>query len=291
MARIAGESPRTARYFKLSPPGTLDPVILCCEISGGGPWTVLVPGLGDTVWAWRKLVPSLETGHRVAVVEPRGHGRSASPEGSYTLEEMAGDLGRLADALGAKRPIFIGQGLGGRAALLLALERPELPAALVLIATDPAPPQGAAREALLAQRTHAARGDLQATYKVRKTAGALPGGMTPRERAEHHRLFLRNTPRGYAAALEAELGGPDLTGRLEGLRRPVLAVGGEKEASGPETARRLARAVPGGETVVVEGAGPFVQLDRPEALQALLEGFFRKHRLSVPHGDTRSSSS
>jgi pimeloyl-ACP methyl ester carboxylesterase len=291
MARVAGESPRTARYFKLSPPGTLDPVILCCEISGEGPWVVLVPGLGDTVWVWRCLMPFLETGHRVAAVELRGHGRSASPAGPYTLEGLAGDLGGLTAALGARRPILIGQGLGGRAALLLALERPELPAALVLIATDPAPPQGAAREALLAQRAHAARGDMQATYKVRKAAGALPRGMTPRERAEHHRLFLRNAPRGYAAALEAELGGPDLTGRLAGLRCPVLAVGGEREASGPEAARRLARAVPGGETVVVEGAGSFVQLDRPEALQALLEGFFRKHRLSVPHADTHPSYS
>ena len=290
MARVAGESPRTARYFKLSPPGTDDPVILCCEVSGEGPWAILVPGLGDTVWAWRKLLPSLEAAHRVAAVEPRGHGRSASPEGPYILAEMAGDLGRLAGALGAGRPVFIGQGLGGRTALLLALERPELPAALVLIGTDPAPPEGAAREALLAQRAHVARGDLQAAYKARKAAGVLPRGMTPKERAEHHRLFLRNSPRGYASALEAALAGPDLTGRLGGLRCPVLAVAGEKEAGGPEAARRLAVAIPGGEAVVAEGAGPFVQLDRPEALRALLEEFFRKHQLSVPAGGPPSSS-
>jgi pimeloyl-ACP methyl ester carboxylesterase len=115
--------------------------------------------------------------------------------------------------------------------------------------------------------------------------------MTPKARAEHHRLFLRNAPRGYAAALEAALGGPDLTGRLEELRCPVLAVAGEKDAGGPEAARRLAGATPGGEAVVVEGAGPFVQLDRPEALLALLEGFFRKHRLSVFHREPYPPSS
>ena len=189
MARIAGASPRAARYLKLSPRGSDDPVILCCEISGRGPWVILVPGLGDTVWAWRKLVPALETSHRVAAPEPRGHGRSASPGGPYTLEELAGDLGRLAREIGAERPILVGQGLGGRAALLLGLERPELPAALVLIGTDPSPPGGEAREALLAQRGHAARGDMKAAYRDRKAAGAHPRGMTPKERAEY-RAFI-----------------------------------------------------------------------------------------------------
>jgi len=280
MARIAGESPRTARYFKLSPVGADDPVILCAEISGEGSWVFLVPGLGDTVWAWRKIVPWLETAHHVAAVEPRGHGRSASPAGPYSVEAMAGDLARLAEALGAKRPVLIGQGLGGRAALLLALERPELAGALVLIGADPAPPEGGQREALLAQRAPAAGGNLQAAYKARKAAGALPRGMTPKERAEHHRLFLRNAPRGYAASLEAALGGPDLTPRLAELRCPILAVAGEKDAGGADAARRLAGAAPGGEAVVVEGAGAFVQLDRPESLLALLEEFFRKHSVA-----------
>ncbi len=281
MARAAGESPRTARYLKLSPTGTDDPVILCCEVSGEGPWVILVPGLGDTVWVWRRLIPFLEASHRVAAVEPRGHGRSASPRGPYTLEETGEDLARLAAALGAHRPVLIGHGLGARTSLWLAAERPELAAALVLIGADPAPPAGEAREALLRRMALAAGGDMQAAYKARKAEGGEPRGMSPKERAERHRLFLRNSPAGYAAALSADLTAPDLTERLGRVRCPVLAVAGERDEGRRAAAQRLAEGIPACEAVVIEGAGGFPQLDRPEALRALLEEFFRRHNLSV----------
>jgi len=280
MARVAGESPRTARYVKLSPPGTDDPVILCCEVAGEGPPVLLVPGLGDTVWVWRRLTPALETAYRVCAVEPRGHGRSASPAGPYTLGEMAADLAGLAERLGLARPVIIGHGLGAQAALVLAIDRPALPAALVLIGADTGPPEGEARHSLAERMARAAAGDMGAAYRTRKAAGREPRGMRPRERAELHRIFLRNTPSGYAASCAAALGAPDLAARLEEVACPVLALAGELDAGLHAAARRLAGGIPRCEAVVVEGAGHYVQLDRAEAFGALLSDFLRKHNLA-----------
>ncbi len=279
MARIAGESPRTARHIKLSPPSVADPVVLCCEISGDGPPLILVPGLGDTVWVWRHLIPVIQQRSRVLAAELRGHGRSASPAGPYTAGEMAGDLFRLAEELGIFRPTLIAQGFGARLALLLAIERPGFAAGLVLIGAETGPPQSAAAAEM---RDHAARGDLGAAYKSRKEIIPAPRGMSPKERAEHHRIFLRNTPTGYAAACAAVEGAPSLTERLGEIDCPVLALAGERDKARHADARRLTELISDCSAAIIDGAGHFVQLDAPESFQVVLEDFLGEHLLIAP---------
>ena len=281
MVRVAGESSRTARYLNLSRAGADDPVIICYEAAGDGTPILCVPGLGDTVWVWREIVPTLTSMHRVVAVEPRGHGRSSSPKGKYTLAEMAGDIGGIIGRLGLNRPVIIGHGLGARAALLLAIEKPRLPGALILIATGAAPAAKSVRRGV-AERIHLAEaGDVQEAYRNRKSEGREPRGMTPRERAEHHRLFLRGDPSGYASAGYAELLAPDLTERLGEVACPVLALTGEEDPEYHGDAQTLSAGIPRCESILIEGAGRYAQLDRPEAVLALIHDFFRKHHLSV----------
>ncbi len=282
MVRLAGESPRTARYVKLSLPEIADPVILCCEIVGDGPPVVLVPGLGDTVWVWRRLIPYLQHHHRVTAVELRGHGRSASPFGPYSVKDMAEDLALLAQKLNIREATFIAQGLGARAAMTLAAEKPDIVSALVLVGAETGPPTVSARGSLVGRMEHAARGDMQATYKIRKGEGREPRGMSSRERAEHHRIFLRNSSAGYNAACYAELSSPDFSARLGEIRCPVLAVAGELDPDRLADAERMTESIPDCESIIVAGAGHFVQLDQTETFHALLDEFFRKHLPSLP---------
>ena len=281
MVRIANESSRTARYLNISRAWADDPVIICYETTGDGTPILCVPGLGDTAWVWRKIVPTLSSMHRVIAMEPRGHGRSSSPRGKYTLTDMASDIGNVATRLGAKPPILIGHGLGGRAALLLAIEQPRLPAALLLIATGAAPAAKSVRRGI-AERIHLAEaGDMHEAYKNRKNEGKEPRGMSPRERAEHHRLFMRNDSSGYASAGYAELLAPDLTDRLGEISCPVLALTGEYDPEYHEDVQTLSAKIPLCESVLIEGAGRHVHLDKPDGVLALIQDFFRKHHLLV----------
>lgn len=281
MVRVAGESSRTARYLNLSRAGANDPVIICYEASGDGTPILCVPGLGDTVWVWREIIPTLTSMHRVIAVEPRGHGRSSNPLGKYTLAEMADDIGAVAGRLNLNRPVIIGHGLGARAALLLAIEQPRLPGALILIATGAAPAAKSVRRGV-AERIHLAEaGDMQEAYRNRKSEGREPRGMTPRERAEHHHLFLRGDPSGYASAGYAELLAPDLTERLGEVACPALVLTGEEDPEFHEDAQTLSVGITRCESIIIAGAGRYAQLDRPEAVLALIHDFFRKHHLSV----------
>lgn len=281
MVRVAGESSRTARYLNLSRAGADDPVIICYEAAGDGTPILCVPGLGDTGWVWRKIIPTLTSMHRVVAMEPRGHGRSSSPKGKYTLADLAGDVGGIIARLNLNRPVLIGHGLGARAALLLAIEQPRLPGALILIGAGASPAARSVRRGV-AERIHLAEaGEMHEAYRNRKSEGREPRGMTPRERAEHHRLFLRGDPSGYASAGYAELLAPDLTERLNEVSCPALALTGEEDPEYHEDARILSAGIRGCESILIEGAGRYAQLDRPEAVLALIHEFFRKHQLLV----------
>ena len=282
MLRVANESSRKARYVGTGPSGASDPLILCCEEAGDGAPVLCVPGLGDTNWVWRRIIPALAGARRVIAIEPRGHGRSSSPRGRYALREMAEDVAAIAARLGAERPALIGHGLGARAALLLAMERPLWPAALVLIAAGAAPASRSVRRGI-AERVHLAEaGDMREAYRNRKSEGREPRGMSPRERAEHHRLFLRNDPAGYASAGYAELLAPDLTDRLGEVACPVLALAGADDEECRGDVRALADGIPVCESVLIEGAGRYVQLDKAEAALALIQDFFRRRLPSTP---------
>lgn len=281
MVRVAGESSRTARYLNLSRAGADDPVIICYEAAGEGTPILCIPGLGDTGWIWRKIVPALTSMHRVIAMEPRGHGRSSSPRGKYALGDMAGDIGGIIARLGLNRPVLIGHGLGARAALLLAIERPRLPGALILIASGAAPAAKSVRRGV-AERIHLAEaGEMHEAYRNRKSEGREPRGMTPKERAEHHRLFMRGDPSGYASAGYAELLAPDLTERLNEVSCPTLALTGGEDPEYHEDAQTLSAGIPRCESILIEGAGRYAQLDRPESVLALIHDFFRKHQLLV----------
>lgn len=58
---------------------------------------VLVEGLGYGRWMWRWQRDRLaDEGYRVVVWDNRGTGDSDAPEGPYTVEQMASDLGKRA---------------------------------------------------------------------------------------------------------------------------------------------------------------------------------------------------
>ncbi|XP_059753499.1 protein ABHD11 isoform X1 [Balaenoptera ricei] len=77
-----------------------------------------------------------QTGRRVLTVDARNHGDSPhSPDMSY--EAMSQDLQDLLPQLGLVPCVLIGHSMGGRTAMLLALQRPELVERLIAVDISP----------------------------------------------------------------------------------------------------------------------------------------------------------
>ena len=90
---------------------------------------------------WRSQVePLVAAGHRVALWDYRGHGRSEVPAeiGAYTMEQVVSDLGRVIDwVAGDGRCVLAGLSFGGLASLHFAVAHPERVAGLMVVGSGP----------------------------------------------------------------------------------------------------------------------------------------------------------
>jgi pimeloyl-ACP methyl ester carboxylesterase len=101
---------------------------------GEGEPLVLVHGLGGAASNWVALAPLLLPGRRVLVPELPGHGGSQPLPGQPDLDAYAESLGLLLEHEAAASAPVVGHSFGGAVALRLAIRRPELVGALVLVA-------------------------------------------------------------------------------------------------------------------------------------------------------------
>src|SRR4030081_3071246 len=113
---------------------TMDGVNIHYVGGGGGPPLVLVHGLGSSaaVEFYYNLEP-LAAHHRVLAIDLPGFCNSDNPVLDFTIE-VFGKAGRdLMTSEGLERAALMGVSMGGRVALGLALECPELVERLVLV--------------------------------------------------------------------------------------------------------------------------------------------------------------
>jgi pimeloyl-ACP methyl ester carboxylesterase len=108
---------------------------------GEGQPLVLVHGYtcDSTDWTW--MVPELLPHFRVIAYDQRGEGRSG-PASDHSLARQVEDLVSVIEHTGATTPILVGHSMGGAIVSSLAVERPGLARAVVVLD----PPYGAEPE-------------------------------------------------------------------------------------------------------------------------------------------------
>lgn len=123
---------------------------------GTGQTVVLCHGFPELAYSWRQQVPALvQAGYRVLAPDMRGFGNSSAPKEieGYDVLSLCGDMVGLLDAEGLDSAIFVGHDWGANVAWHMALIHPERVPAVVgmsvpLVPRAPAPPIGIMREHL-----------------------------------------------------------------------------------------------------------------------------------------------
>jgi 2-succinyl-6-hydroxy-2,4-cyclohexadiene-1-carboxylate synthase len=232
---------------------------------------VLLHGFTQTRQSWRRTVAALAGGrYRALVPDLPGHGLAAARRPVSFAACTA-----YVRALASDGFALAGYSMGGRVALYVALALPELVERLVLIGASPGIADDGERAAR--RRVDKALADRIETIGIEAFAAEwdaqeLFAGQDERVRAAAHADRLRNTPAGLAAALRGLGTGamPPLWQRLSELAMPVTLIAGERDAKFRDIAERMAAAIPGCRIEVVVGAGHAVQLERPDAVAAIL---------------------
>jgi pimeloyl-ACP methyl ester carboxylesterase len=253
--------------------------------AGTGPPALALHGLGGTKGSFLPTVAALAGRFRVIAVDMPGFGDSDKPIGAaYDPRFFADAVADLLDALALDRVHLIGNSLGGRVALEIALRHPSRVGRLALLAPS------------LAWRRQ--RPWLPLLRLARPELGLVQLAPRPLVEAIVHRLipgadegwtaagvdeFLRAylTPSGraafYAAArhiyLEKPHGDVGFWPRLETLQPDALFVWGRRDRLVPIAfARHVADALPRARQLVLD-CGHVPQVERPAQTHAALAVF------------------
>jgi pimeloyl-ACP methyl ester carboxylesterase len=95
---------------------------------------VLIHGLGASLAFWYPAVASaLAQSRGVVLYDLRGHGRSGLTASGYTPLNLAEDLAGLLEALGISRAHLVGHSFGGSVGLAFALQKPAAVGSLTIV--------------------------------------------------------------------------------------------------------------------------------------------------------------
>jgi 3-oxoadipate enol-lactonase len=252
------------------------------EVAGTGPTVVFVhQGIADSrVWdpQWASF-----DGYRRVRLDLRGYGRS--PVGTLPLSH-ARDVAELLDELGVHGAALVGGSVGGRVALEVALARPELVAALVLVCSGLPDHDWSATVKTYAHAEDDAvvRGDLDAATELnlrmwvdgpRRTADDVDPGGREAVREMQRRALELQAP--VWADLDEDLLVPDVGERLSQVRVPTLVLVGDEDVDDIHTiAARLADGIPDARRATLAGAAHVPNLERPAEFDAIVLGFLEE---------------
>jgi len=250
-----------------------DGVAIAYERAGTGEPIVLVHGLGSYAGDWRPQINALSPDFSVVAIDLRGHGRSGTPPGPYSVPMFASDVAAVIDALGLGPAHVIGLSLGGAVAFQLAVDRPALVRSLTIINSGPA----------FVMTSLQLRCAIWLRLFVLKTFGLGTLGrmivkrlgpkpdQEPLRRAflEH---YVRNDRRAYEASTRA-LVGWTVADRLRDIRCPVLVISGDRDYTPVSAKEPYVAALPNARLAVVADAGHACTLERPAEVNRIIRDF------------------
>ncbi|MHB8465754.1 MAG: alpha/beta fold hydrolase [Acidimicrobiales bacterium] len=262
---------------------TVNGVRLAYDIHGEGEPVLLVPATGQPAFAWTlSQVPALVgAGYQVITFGLRGMAPSETPPGPYTVAGMAEDTAALLDLLAVGPCRVAGYSLGSLITQELALARPDLVRAAVMMATMGR--QDVFRAALTRSWVEQDESGIElprlcdvvsAAFALFSPAtlcdddamslyieGSLgfPGWSGPGRLGQHQ------ADRDYQDRLEA----------LKGITVPAMVIGFELDMGlATSLCREVAGVIPGCRYVEIAGAGHAGPFEKGDEVNAALIEFF-----------------
>jgi microsomal epoxide hydrolase len=256
----------TSRFFRTS-----DGVRLHYLAAGAGPTLAIIPGWCMPAWIFGPQLDALSGQFRVAVLDPRGQGRSDVPRTGYEPARRGRDVTEFVAELGEPRLVLAGWSLGVLDVLssLNAAGDARL-AGLLLIDNsigegDPPPPRsGDFFRNLRTKRAETVRGFCASMFRTPRDPAYLEALARDAQRmAVEDSIRLLSYPRPREFWRET----------LYGTRRPILYA---VRPNFRTQAELLAQRHPSAEVEIYENAGHALFVDEAARFNAAAERFLRQ---------------
>ncbi|ELY50296.1 alpha/beta hydrolase fold protein [Natronorubrum bangense JCM 10635] len=268
-------SSRTETVALLGPPSTCMPtasngsVSLYYDRDGEGDPIVFVSAAGLGGWSWGWQHAALAGPAEVVVWDLRGTGRSDTPPGPYSLETLVDDLEAVLADCEIRKAHLVGCGLGGAIALRAARDSSRVET-LTLFGTA-ASGDAYDLEPLFAPPTD--REALRESLSAGLSADFLEAQSDVLEGIVDWRADGDADREGWAAQVAA-LEEFDAGDWLVEVTQPTRVIhGSEDQLVAPSAGQTLARGLPRGEYIELEGAGHLCFIERSRTVNDRLVGW------------------
>jgi len=266
-----------------------------CFVQRGetGPEILLLHGFGSSTYTWRKNLEELGKFARVTAIDIKGFGLTEKPkDGQYNEAAYVRHVVAAMDALKLRKPILVGNSMGGGIAARVALEHPERCSGLILVdavrpfsridfeagGVDTTKFKG--RSSILAV---ALVRSLLTRDRLRGMLESVYEGREPVTDEMVEAYFVPTTIEGAPEALLAMMNPRPDTAKaipLKDLKCPVTILWGGRDNVIPLAAgEALARDMPKAEFVVWAQAGHMPHEDEPGKFHDLVRSFVSSNRI------------
>lgn len=232
----------------------------------GDPPVVFVHGNGGDLTHWSAQTEHLRPGRRAVALDLRGFGASEpAADGDYSIDALADDLAAVIEALGLARVVLAGHSIGGAVVGAYTGRHPERVAGLLLV--DPSgDPSRMSREMLRAWIEELRSDGYEACVRRNVERGLAGSAWSVQERV--FRSLWATPPEVFAAAA-AGMAAYDPVPALERYPGPMLTVVSRIN----QEPFSLQHRVDGLPHHLIEAAGHWLMMDRPEAFNQVMGAF------------------
>lgn len=288
VSTVSLERPAFARLARMCT-ALVNGIELYYERHGAGVPLVFIGGLGANVAEIPYLVEAYSRELEFVVFDARGCGRSAEPEGDYSIAGFADDAAALLEALDLGPAFVYGSSMGGMIAQELTLRHPQLVRALILGCTTAGAVRGVRPSVETVQtmiRNQSLTGDdaLTAGWKL---------GYSDEYIASHWDALMdrsRNA-REFAATRESYMrqvvasAQHDVWDEISEIACPVMIIHGADDLMIPAAnAHLMKERILHAELHILEGMGHGYNLEAQDQADALVLDFVRRHATATVEG-------
>jgi len=246
------------------------------QYSASGTPLVILHGLYGNQANWSVHARQLAEHYAVYALDARNHGQSPHAE-SMQLEAMAADVAETMAALGIASAHLLGHSMGGKTAMLLALQQPQHVLSLVVVDIAPVDYRKTHDGVL-----HALLGLDLSALQGRDDAERLLAQSIPETAVRN--FLLTNLQRAAAGGFEWRINLPVIARCFTALtgwpspdavyEGPVLFIRGDSsDYILPEYQPLILQYFPNATLKTVNGAGHWVHSEKPDAVQGLIRTF------------------
>jgi pimeloyl-ACP methyl ester carboxylesterase len=252
-------------------------VELAVSDTGTGKPLVILHGLFGSKRNWGTIAHRLAASHRVLAVDLRNHGESPWHD-RHDYPALAADVARVIEQRVGGPAAVLGHSMGGKVAMVLALEHPEFVERLLVV--DIAPVRSTATPIEFVRAMRAVR--LEAFTSRVDVKDALADAIPDPTVRGFLALNIVPSPTGLAwtvnlAAIEqnfdAILGFPDVPFEARFTKPTLFLAGGRSPYVQPHHHAEIDRLFPKAQIEIIEGAGHWVHADAAEAFLGAVSRF------------------